>query len=176
MIHNACQHEQQIREPIDVPHKMKIDMLETQRDDGALGTTADGTRKMQQRTRAAPTRQYEAAEGRQLGFAAIDPCFEASNVGVAHGYLGNSFGNLLPRISQLCADGEQVLLNAFEQVGDVTAKLALRSDGSEAGVQLVNVAVSRNPRIGFGYARAPEQPRLALVTCARVNLHGRQYT
>jgi hypothetical protein len=57
MIHRSSHDEQQVREPIQVDDQNGIDSSAAKGHDAALGSAADGSRQMQQRTRAGIRRE-----------------------------------------------------------------------------------------------------------------------
>ena len=90
--------------------------------------------------------------------------------------LVDALRDFLGRVGEPRADGKQVFLQLLEQVGDIAGELALRADASKARVQLVDIAVRGDARIGLRDPRSAEQRSAAGIAGARVNLHGRQYT
>lgn len=176
MIDRTRQHEQQIRQAVDVGQQVRLDVIRTKRDDRSLRAAANRSRKVQKRAGAAPARQDESAKRRQLGFEPIDPVFETLHITLGDRHFCDAPGNFLRRVRQARADSEQILLQLFEQPGDIAGQVALRAHGPEARIQLVDVSVRGYSRISFGHARAPKQRSAACIARARVNLHGGQYT
>ena len=74
------------------------------------------------------------------------------------------------RVSQARADGKQVALDGDEHLDELAIESRGRRD-TNGGVQLVDVAVSGNARIGFRHTRPVEQARFAGIACFCVNLH-----
>src|SRR5687768_6229120 len=176
MIHRSGQHEQQIRQTIDVRQQVRLDVIGAERDNRSLRAPANRSREVQQCASTIASRQNESPKRRQLGFEPIDPVFETLHVAVGDSGFCDALGDFLGRICQPRADGEQILLQLFEQLGDITGELALRAHRAEACVQLVDVSVCRHSRIGFRDAGSAEQRGAAGVASACVDLHGRQYT
>ncbi len=131
---------------------------------------------MQQSAGAIAAGQDETAQGRELAFEPIDPVFETLDVHIGDGHFRDAIGDLLGRVGQSRADGEQVLLKLFEHRCHIARQLALRAHGAETGVELVDIAVRGDAGIGFRHALTSKQRRPAGIAGARVNLHGRQYT
>ena len=68
------------------------------------------------------------------------------------------------------ADGEEIALDPIELVVDVPRQ-AGRARLAQQRVQLVDVAVGVDARIGLADARAVEERRLAAVARSRVDFH-----
>ena len=176
MIDNAGDDQQEIGQSIDVRKQMRLDMIRAERDNRPLGAATDSPRKVQQGTGTIAAGQDEAAQRWQFGLESIDPLFEPSNVGVGYRDFRDAFRDLFSRIGKPCADGEQVLLQLLDQSGDVPGELALRADSTQAGIQLVDIAIGRHARVSLRYPGPAKQRRATGVAGTRVNLHGRQYT
>jgi len=176
MIDHASEHEQQVGQAVDVRQHRRIDALCAERHDRPLGTPADRAAQMQERARGTAARQDEPPQRRQFGFGLIDPILEALDVGIGDGCLGDPLADSVGRIGQPRAQGEQVLLNVLEHLTNVARQFAVRTHGTEARVQLVNVAVGGDARIAFRHTRAAEERCASGIAGPRVDLHGRQYT
>ena len=158
MIDGARQHEQQIRQPIDVRDQVRLDAVRAERHDRSLRATAHGPREMQQRARAIAAGQNKAAQRRQLGLETIDPVFEALNVGIGHGRLAHPLRDFFGGIGKARAYREQILLQVLEEAGHIAGDLALRAHDSKTGIELVHVPIGGHARIGLRDAGSAEQP------------------
>ena len=67
------------------------------------------------------------------------------------------------RIGEPGAEREQIVLNLSRAAPADRASTPARAHGAEAGVELVDLAVGVDARIGLRHARAVEQRRLAGV-------------
>ena len=98
------------------------------------------------------------------------------HVGIRHRDFRDTVRDLFGWVRKPRTDGEQVLLHLLDQPGDIPAELVLGADSTEAGVQLIDIAVGGHARVSLRHTGSAEQRRAAGVAGARVNLHGRQYT
>ena len=95
---------------------------------------------------------------------------ESRDVGVGDEGAGHARGQTLRRVGQLRADGEQIALNVHE----LRIEIGIDAAGAhqpEPGVQLVDLAVRVDARIGLADATVVEERGLAGVAGARVDLH-----
>ena len=176
MIDGARQHEQQIRQPIDVGEQPRLDAVCAERHNRSLRSAAHGSREVQQCAGTIATGQNKTAQGRQLRFELIDPVLQSLNVGVGHCSLRDTFDDLFGRIRQPRANRKEILLKLLDQLGDITRQLALRSYDTETCIQFIDIAVRCDARVRLRDACATEQRSAAGIAGARVDLHGRQYT
>ena len=176
MIDGAREDEQEIGQAVHIREHLCIDLVRPKRDDRPLRAPADGSRKVQQRARLASAGQNKPSKRRQLGFELIDPLFETQHVPFADRRLRHAIGDLLRRIGETGTDRKEVSLQLFDQRSDISQLFAAGAHGAEARIELIDIAVRRDARVGFRNTRTAEQGRPARIARPRVNLHGRQYT
>ena len=155
MIDDARQHEQQIGQPVDVREQMRLDAVRRRARRSTLRAAADGPREMQQRAGAIAAGQNEAAQRRQLGLEPIDPVFEALDVGVGDRGLGDALGDLLGRDRRAARRARTDLSAAARAARRRRRRARFARARPEAGVQLVDVAVRGDARIGLRHAVPP---------------------
>jgi len=80
------------------------------------------------------------------------------------------FGDLVRRIGQAGAQGEQVALQHHAQLVEVGARRG-RARQAQAGLQLVHLAIRHHARVRLAHARAVEQARLAVIPGFCVDFH-----
>ena len=128
------------------------------------------------RCRAAPAaaaRQDEVAQRRQLAVELIDPAFEPRHMRLANRRLLDSRGDLVRRVGQPRADGEQVALHGDAHLVEVR----FESGGpghADAGLQFVHLAVGGDPEVGLADPRAVEEAGFAGIAGLRIDLHVRE--
>ena len=176
MIEGAREHEEQIGQAVHIREHLCVNLVRPERHNRPLCAPADGAREVQQRAALTSAGQNKPSKRRQLCFEAIDPLFKAENVGLRDSGFRDSSGNLFRRIRKSGADREQILLQLLDQLSYIAQLFAMGTDNAQTGVELIDIAVRRNARVGFRHTRAAEQGRPAGVARPRVNLHGRQYT
>ena len=95
-------------------------------------------------------------------------CFEPRDVVVADHRLGDARGELVRRIGELGAEREQIALDRDDLGVEVRRRAATRAHEPEPGVQLVDLAVRVDARIGFADARVPSNSEVSPVSPVRV--------
>jgi hypothetical protein len=170
MVCDPRHHEQQIGQSIQVDQNVLLDLLATEADDTALGTTADGARDVQRRTRCGPTGQNETPQRGKLSLELVDPSFEAFGIVFGDSRLLDALGDRATRICEAGTDREKVALQPLEHGGQ---RWIDRTGANEAqpGIELVDVAVGGHTRIGFRDTRPAEQRRIAAVASPGVDFH-----
>ena len=169
MIHSPREHEEQIREAIDVTEDDAFDRR-LEGDDAPLGATADGPRHMQRGARLRSAGQDEAAERRSLGLEPIDQLLEPEDIAVPERDFGDASGNSLGWISEARAKGEQIALEMLDDGIQFSVEFQ-RAHETKPRVQLVDFAIGVNAAVGLADARLVEERRLASVTRPRVEFH-----
>ena len=96
MVDGARHHEQQIGQPVDIPHQDRVDRR-LEHHHAALRAAADGPRQVQPRTGRDAARKNKRRERRQIGFEPIDELLEALDIGVAKRRLRDTGGDLFAR-------------------------------------------------------------------------------
>ena len=90
----------------------------------ALGAAADGARDVQRRARLRPAGQDEAAQRRQRRLERVDPALEPRDVVRRDRGLRHAIRDLVPRIRQPRAKGEQIPLDLLEHDGQLPSSAA----------------------------------------------------
>ena len=173
MIDDAGQDKQQIRQPVHVHEHFGFErsVVFLQRDDGALGSSANRAREVQCRSRFGSAGENEPAKRRQRRLEGIDPAFEPCDRGGANRGFRDAFRNLPAGIGQARAEGEQIALNLDENLHDIGLIRQARTRKPDPGAHLVDVAVGRDSRVGLRHARAVEQTGFAAVAGPGVDFH-----
>ena len=184
MIDGAREHKEEIGQTVHIRQHWWLDLVRSQGHDRPLRAPADGARHMQQRTRRAPTGKNESAQRRQLGLEAIDPLFQTQHVLFGDRRFLFALSCFRRRVvlssclggRQSGADRKKVSLQLLDQRSYVTQRFAMGTHNAQTRVELIDIAVGRDARVGFGDTRTAEQGRSTGIARPRVNLHGRQYT
>jgi hypothetical protein len=171
VIRGAGEHEQQVREPVDVLKKDGVNGRR-QRHHLPLRAAADRSRHMERRAGRRSARQNEEVQRRQLAVQALHQRVEPRDVGGGDERLGVAIRQPLGRVGELSADREQIALNLEERRVDVGIDREA-ADVAKPRVELVDFAVGVDPRIGFADAILAEERSLAGVAGSRVDFHGR---
>ena len=156
MIDRTRHDEEEIRQPIQVHDDLGINLAAAETDNAAFRAAAHRPREMQERARRRSARQNESPQGRQLRLEPIDGRFEALHVGWRHGRFRHPVGDPGRRVRQLGSNREEVPLNPFER----RRKIGIDAGGAgrtDAGIQLVNLAIGIDAGVGLGDARVVEQ-------------------
>jgi len=161
--------EKEIRQPIDVSYDERVGRR-VERDDSALGTTANGSREMEGRSSRRATGQDKPGERRQFGLEPIDQGFEPCHVGVADGRFRHASGDSDRRVGQAGPQREEVALDLQKRFVDVWIG-ARRAREAQASVDLIDFTIGVDPGVGFADACAVEKRCLAGIARARVDLH-----
>ena len=172
MVGDACEHEQQIGQPVHVLDQDGV-RRRRERDHPPLRAPAHRARDVQRGASVRATGQNEPAQRRQLGLQAIDQALQPSDVAVGERRLDDALRDPLTRIRQLRAEREQVLLNANERL----VEIGIQAGGArqaEPRIQLVDITVCVDAAVGLADAGAVEQRRFAGVAGAGVDFHGRR--
>ena len=168
MVHRACDHEEEIRESVDVDQLRWMDSRHS--DHASFGAPADRSCQMQRGARRRSTGENEFLQRRQLGFEQIDPLFESFDVVFAEARAGIVLPRFRPSVSELGTEREQVTLDAIEHRVDICRHTG-GTNHAEARVGFINVAVRVDARFGLRYARATEEAGFTGVSGLGVDLH-----
>jgi A/G-specific adenine glycosylase len=121
------------------------------------------------------TGEDETAKRRQLGLESIDQRLQSRDIGVADRRLGDPVCYLVRGVGELCAQREQVTLDATELLIELGV-VERRPRETEPGVQLVDLAVRVDAGVILSDPGAVEERRLASIAGARVDFHWPDYT
>ena len=125
---------------------------------------------MERRSRASPAREHEAVQRGQLALHLVDRALQRLRIVVGH-----EAAELLParagRRRELRADPEQGALHVLDLVALGRPRRQMTVRRSEHRVQLIDVPVRRDARIGLPDPPAREERSLAPVSRSRVDLH-----
>ena len=173
MIGNPGKDEEKIRESVDVDEQLPFDI--TERHHRALGAPADGSGDVQGGAGRRAAWQNEAAQRRKLQLQRVDPALEALDVVGRNRRLGDPPGNLAGRIGKAGSERKEIALQLFQDRSEWQRPAGFfsqcRAREAEPRIQLVDVTVGRDPRIGLRDPRAVEQAGLASVTGPGVDFH-----
>ena len=177
----ARQHEQQVRQAVQVADRAAIDGLDVRElDHPTLGAAAHGARLVQERGHGAATREDERLERLQVFLAAIDALLERCDLRIADhqhaGVLGAGRGR------ELAAEIEELVLQSHEDAFELARRVArgtrragrehLLVEGPrepEDRVQLVDRPERLDARRVLRDLRAADEMRRALVAGAGVD-------
>jgi hypothetical protein len=177
MIDRARHHEQQVREPVDIPDQELVDGR-LQPDHPPLGAPADRPREVKRGAWRGAAGQDEMRQRRQVGLEPIDELLEPFDISLVEDRFGDARRNPVGRVGEAGAKREQIALKVHEGVDDVRERRAVRTRAQrrerepEHGIQLVDLAVRVDAAVAFRNACAAEQRCLAGVTGACVDFHG----
>ena len=177
MIDRARHHEEQIREPVDIPDQKLVNGW-PQRDHPPLGTAADGARKVKRGARLGAARQDKVRQRSEVGLEPIDELLEALDIAILKDRLCDAGRNPVVRIGEPGAKRKQIALNLHDRTGDVRKRRAVgagvqrRERQAEQGIHFVDLAVRIDTDVAFGDACAAEQRCLTGVAGACIDLHG----
>ena len=173
MVGGPRHREQQIGQAIEVDDHHRLDGILAEQQHRALGAAADGARQVQRRAgRAAPSDRMKCRSGGiSVSSRSIQPSSRATLVVVDDDLL-DALRDLVRRIGQPRAEREQIALQRHAHLVEIRRQ-AGGARHAEARLQLVDVAVGDDARIGLADARAVEQAGVARIAGLRVDLHGR---
>ncbi|KAG1458743.1 hypothetical protein G6F57_014638 [Rhizopus arrhizus] len=155
------QHEQQVRQPVEVLQCLAAHRLAAGQGDGlALGATDDGARQVAARGSFAPGRQDEFLQHRQAGVVVVQLLFQRRDIGgMDRGVAGDA---------QLGAQGEQLVLQVHDQRPHVLGQRC-RQQQAERRIGLVDRAEGGNACVILGHALAVAEAGAAVVAGAGVD-------
>src|SRR5262245_43641237 len=110
MIGDASEHEQQIREPVEVDDQVRIDRRGPETDHGPLRSPAHSAGEMQHRAGWTAAGKDEAAKRWQLRLETIDQPLQANGVRFSDRRLRTAVGDALGWIGKMRSDGKEILL------------------------------------------------------------------
>ena len=150
---------------------MRVDRVGAERHDATLGPAADRPRQVQQRAgRRPPGRMNRRSGGSSCSRRSIVCSSRSTRLRVTAAFVTRA-GDARRRVGQPGADGEQLLLNRLDDRLLEIHVVERRPRGAEAGVELVDLAVGVDARVGLRHARVVEERRLAAVAGLCVDLH-----
>jgi ABC-type hemin transport system substrate-binding protein len=160
---DSCDHEQQIRQPIEVTQRLGRDGFLAGEGPGApLRAPGDRSGQVAGRRGGAAARQDEFLQWRQVGVEPVQCLLEPRDMGVGDG--------VVPRNAQLATEVEQVMLDPGEDPSHFGRDVRHGQCHADCAVALIDRAVGFDAGAVLGHARAVSKPRRALVAGARVDL------
>ena len=125
---------------------------------------------MQQRSGGRAARENESAQRRQHRSRARRSSLRAARRRRPSAPPSRRARRSMARIGEPRAEREQIALDRDRASRRSRRRACVRADDAEPGVQLVDVAVRVDARVGLRHARAVEQPRLAAVAGLGVDM------
>src|SRR6185437_4436104 len=178
---HAGDHEQQVREPVEIFRRLRIErrgvrlgrargcrvargrgLAPDQRPETPLGAPADGSCEMTGRRRGSAARQDELLERRQRLVEIVERALEARDV------LAGEHAS--PWNAELAAEIEQVVLDRRETGPDGLREIGRSEHQAQRTVELIDRAVGLDAGVIFRHAAAVAEAGRAVVAGARVDL------
>ncbi len=117
-----------------------------------------------------PPARMNRRKRRHVRFELVDPAFQPRDVLAGDGRLLDPVGDRAPRIRQPRTDGEEIPLNPLDHRLELAADGA-RTHEAQPRVELVDVAVGGDARIGLRDALSTKQGGFAAVAGPGVDFH-----
>ena len=164
MVRNPSQDEEQVRQPVQIPHDVGVHALNScQGHDSPLGSAADGPRQMQSRRGRRSSRQNKAVEWLQGLIQPIDRVLEPFHLRSSHPETLTGLLSFRLGYTKIGTDIEKVVLDGAEERGLENIG-GTCYDEAKDGIQLVHVADDLDAGMVLGNAGAVAEPGLAPVT------------